>query len=154
METAEKGLAQTANSRVDSRRHEFRMSTDQSDCILGLSGRKAYAAFALSAWWTVILGVIFVAYIAVWENAPSHFARVILPVILGILGCIGSVAGLVIFFGMLAYLFKCDRPAGIWKILWLIIFFTSGCFGSAVYFFLIYRRQVRGRRETWPTGMA
>jgi membrane-bound metal-dependent hydrolase YbcI (DUF457 family) len=68
--------------------------------------------------------------------------RVALPVILGCLGFVGSFAGMIIFFGMLAYLLKCDRSPRIWKTLWLIVFLLGWCFGASLYFFAVYRRQV------------
>jgi hypothetical protein len=50
------------------------------------------------------------------------------------------VAGIVIFLGMLAHLFLLDRSS--WKLLWLILFLFTACFGSSIYFFAVYRNQI------------
>jgi len=58
------------------------------------------------------------------------------------LGGVGAFAVLIIFFGMLLYLFRCDRSSTRMKILWLFIFFLTAWFGSSLYFFVAYQRQV------------
>jgi hypothetical protein len=53
---------------------------------------------------------------------------------------LGTIAGMVLFLGMLAYLFLLDRSS--WKIVWLIVFLFTAWFGSSIYFFAVYRKQV------------
>jgi ABC-type siderophore export system fused ATPase/permease subunit len=56
---------------------------------------------------------------------------------------LGTVAGMLLFLGMLAYLFMLDPSS--WKLLWLVVFLFTGPFGSSFYFFRVYRRQVLPR---------
>jgi Na+-driven multidrug efflux pump len=108
-----------------------------------LCSRRAYAAFLFSAWWCLVFGGVLALFFATWDETTNHFVRVLLPATLGCLGAVGSIAGLVIFFGMFAYLIRCDQSSRRSKALWLITFLIAWCFGSSVYFFAVYRRQQR-----------
>jgi hypothetical protein len=55
-------------------------------------------------------------------------------------GVLGTIAGMVILFGMVAYLLLLDRSSC--RIGWLIVFLFTSCFGSSIYFFAVYRKQV------------
>ena len=107
-----------------------------------LCGRRAQSAFSFSAWWSVALGVTIAVFFWMQDESANSAARSALPVLLGCLGLVGSVAGLVIFFGMLAYLLKCDPSGRGWKAFWLFVFLVSCCFGSSLYFFAVYKKQV------------
>jgi hypothetical protein len=76
-------------------------------------------------------------YDAITANATTRLG---FQVIGGFVGVLSSVAGIVIFLGMLAHLFLLDRSS--WKLLWLILFLFTACFGSSIYFFAVYRNQI------------
>jgi len=59
-----------------------------------LCRRKGYIVFSLSAWWAIVFGLFFIWFFLSGEETPNHFVRVVLPVILGCLGFMGSFAGL------------------------------------------------------------
>ncbi len=106
-----------------------------------LCNRRAYRTFSYAAWWMVPLSlVILIALTPAFDaiNA-SALTRIGFQVISGLVGAVGAVAGIVIFLGMLAYLFLFDRTSR--KLLWLLVFFFTACFGSSIYFFTVYRRQ-------------
>jgi hypothetical protein len=106
-----------------------------------LCGRRAYTLFRYSAWWITALAVFFAIAMLTYDRVASNeIARVAVQAIAAVIGSVGSAAGLAIFFGMLAYLFMCDQSSS--KLLWLIIFLLTACFGSSVYFFTVYRRQI------------
>ena len=120
-------------------------SNQNTDLQVILCGPKAYNAFTFSAWFLIVLLVFFTWYFTIGEDISTHFMRVILPVILGCLGLVGSPAGLLLFVGMLAYLLKCDHLPRNKKTLWLIAFFMGWGLSAAIYFFAVYRKQVRPR---------
>jgi hypothetical protein len=62
----------------------------------------------------------------------------------GALGVAGALASLIIWFGMVAFCLREDCSPLSTKIFWFILFFTTGCFGAAAYFFIVYREQVQG----------
>ena len=127
------------------------MTTGRSPFICEtLRSRKTYMMFSFSAWWAVVFGVFFVVYFAAIEGTARDFAGQTAIVVLGCLGCVGSVAGLVIFFGMLIYLLKCDPSSRGWKAFWLIVFLIGACFGTSLYFFAVARRQLQGQQPAIP----
>jgi hypothetical protein len=67
-------------------------------------------------------------------------ARVATRIISGCILVSGTVAGIVLLLGMLAYLFLLDGVS--WKFGWLIVFLFTTCIGSSIYFFAVYRKQV------------
>jgi len=82
------------------------------------------------------------AYEVIMSNA---FPRIAFQVISGCIGAIGALAGMVLFLGMLGHLFLLDQSS--WKLLWLIVFLFTACFGSSIYFFTVYKRQVLPRLD-------
>jgi hypothetical protein len=80
------------------------------------------------------------SYDAIMSNTVP---RIAFQIVSGCIGVIGVLAGMVLFLGMLGYLFLLDQSS--WKVLWLIIFFFTACFGSSIYFFTVYKRQVLPR---------
>ena len=113
----------------------------QNRMLALLCGRRAYTIFRYSAWWITALAVFLAIAMLTYDRVASNeTARVAVQAIGAVLGSVGSAAGLVIFFGMLGYLLGCDRSSS--KLLWLIVFLLTACFGSSVYFFTVYRRQI------------
>jgi len=108
-----------------------------------LSSRRAKSVFRFCAWWITAVAVFFLLVIPAYDRIQTnHLALLAIQVIGGCLGSVGSAAGLVIFIGMFAYLLACDRSSS--KQLWTLVFLLTGCFGSSLYFFAIYRRQCGG----------
>jgi len=90
----------------------------------------------------VPLGLMFlIAFTPVYDAITANTTgRIGFQVIGGCVGIIGAPAGIVIFLGMLAYLFLFDRTS--WKLLWVIVFLFTAWFGSSIYFLAVYRKQV------------
>ncbi len=111
-----------------------------------LRSNKARVLFLYSAWAVTCAGLFMIFMVTPWfqqvEALPR--GRLFLQVVGGALGVVAAPAAFVIWFGMLAFCLREDRSRVSAKILWFILFFTAAWFGSAVYFFRVYRRQVRG----------
>lgn len=113
-----------------------------------LCGRTAYRVFRFAAWWTAAVALFLVVLLASYENTASNeLLRITFQVLGGILGCVGAFAGIIIFFGMLTYLLRLDHSSR--KVFWLLMFLATAWFGSALYFFTVYRKQVCSM-EAWP----
>jgi uncharacterized membrane protein YfcA len=119
------------------------MPTHQDTSSKGLlCESRAQTLFTYCAWWITTLAVFLLLVVPIYDRVASDdVARLTIQVIGGCLGSVGGIAGLVIFFGMLAYLFACDRSSR--KALWVLIFLLTACFGSSLYFFMVYRKQMR-----------
>lgn len=65
-----------------------------------------------------------------------------LRVLGGASGIVGSPASIVLWFGMLAYCLFEDTSRISHKVLWCLLFFATASFGSAIYFFKVYKKQV------------
>ena len=99
-----------------------------------------YSSWIIVGWGVVILFMLSPLYhlaeTQTWSNVVVH-------VLLSPLAFLAAPACLVILFGMAIFCVREDRsPVGA-KMLWFILFLTTACFGAAVYFFTVYRRQVR-----------
>jgi hypothetical protein len=62
------------------------------------------------------------------------------------IGVATVIAGPTIFFGMAIFCVVKDRSSRYIKILWLIVFFATSCFGSALYFLTVYRKQIASKQ--------
>jgi len=81
-----------------------------------------------------------------FESIPrGTFAAQVLG---GALGVVGALASVIIWFGMMAFCLFEDRSPLSTKIFWFILFFATGWFGAAAYFFIVYRGQVQGSGGT------
>jgi NADH:ubiquinone oxidoreductase subunit 4 (subunit M) len=85
----------------------------------------------------VFLIIMTPLYEPIVSDATSLIA---FQIISGCVGVLGAIAGMVIFFGMFAYLFLCDGRSS--KLLWAAFFLLTGCFGSAIYFLAACQRPV------------
>jgi hypothetical protein len=83
------------------------------------------------------------------EAVPQ--ARLALQVFGGALGLVGAPASLIIWFGMAVFCVREDRSRLSTKIFWFVLFFATAWFGSAAYFFSVYRKQVEGVSVLRPT---
>ena len=115
-----------------------------------LQSDKAATLFLYSAWITVCMG-IFVAFMwTPWFGQTASFRAgdLVLRVLGGTLGVAGAPAALILLLGMIAFCLRYDNsPVGD-KVLWFIVFFVGACFGAALYFFIVYRKRIRGL--SWP----
>jgi hypothetical protein len=85
--------------------------------------------------------IILIALTPLFETITANVAiRFGFQIISACVWVLGTIGGMVLFLAMLAYLFLLDRSS--WKLGWLIVFLFTACFGSSIYFFAVYRRQV------------
>src|SRR6185437_11409411 len=92
-----------------------------------LCDRRAYTAFRYSAWCMVPLAlIVLIALTPLFDTITANIVtRIGFQIISACVGVVGTIAGMVLFVGMLAYLFLLDRSSP-WKIAWLIVFlFTA-----------------------------
>jgi hypothetical protein len=91
------------------------------------------------------MGIFMLFLISPWFKDVQALpkAKLALQVLGGALGAIGAVAAIVIWFGMLTFCFYEDDSSLRAKILWVFIFFVTAWFGSATYFFSVYRKQLQ-----------
>jgi hypothetical protein len=71
-----------------------------------------------------------------------HTGKFILQVLGGSLGLVGVPATLIIIFGMAFFCVRKDVVSVGKKIAWFVFFFATAPFGSAVYFFIVYRKRL------------
>jgi MFS family permease len=103
-----------------------------------LCDRRAYMLFQYFAWCMVPMALM--VLIALTPLYDTITASVAIWIVSGCILVLGTLAGIVLLLGMLAYLFLLDRSS--WKLGWLIVFLFTSSFGSSIYFFVVYRRQV------------
>ena len=101
--------------------------------------------FQYSAWTVFCMGIFMVFMLAPWfrdVEAMPH-GDLVLRIAGALLGVTGAFASLVIFVGMIIFCLREDRSPTWVKVLWLILFLITACFGTALYFFAVYRRQIQ-----------
>ena len=103
----------------------------------------AKRVFRLTSWVFVCLALLVVFAETPWfrhlEASPSELFP--LRLLGGLLGVVGAVTGLILWFGMAIFCARSDRSRFSVKLLWFILFFITGPFASAAYYFLAYRKQ-------------
>lgn len=109
-----------------------------------LVSKKANVLFFYSSWVILSLGVFFIFMLTPLFHQIEAMAtgELLLRILGGTLGCLGVPAGLVILFGMAVFCVREDRSSIASKIGWFFVSFATACFGSALYFFTVYRKQV------------
>jgi hypothetical protein len=115
-----------------------------------LQSRKASALFLYASWIVVCMG-IFIAFMwTPWFRQIDSFRAgdLILRVLGGALGIAGAPAALILWFAMAEFCLRHDKSPTSDKVLWFIVFFATAWFGSALYFFIVYRKRARGL--AWP----
>ena len=122
--------------------------------ISWLRSEKAHRLFSWSAWIVVGVAVFMSFMLTPWFaqvesiRGGVHFLRLMG----GVLGVLVAPASLILLFGMMAFCVREDRSAFTTKILWVGLFLATACFGSAVYFFAVYRKQANGASELAVQG--
>lgn len=102
--------------------------------------RRMFNAFRCSAWLIVGFAVIALWLLLTGRNT-LNFGYRFLDIFLGIgIGITGFFAAVFILLGMFVYLFRWDKSSS--KLGWTFVFLFFGFFGSALYFFTVYRKQV------------
>ncbi len=97
-----------------------------------------------SSWAVVGLGVFFAFMLTPWYRQIAAMPRVLLAVqwLGGALGVVAIPATLVLIVGMAIFCVREDRSRFSVKLSWFILFFLIAPFGSAIYYFFVYRKQV------------
>ncbi len=111
-----------------------------------LQSEKARKFFLYSAW-TTLCGAIFMGFMATpwfWQIDSLHPWGLVLRVLGGALGITGAPAALILWFGMAEFCLRQDKSPPGDKILWFAVFFATAWFGSALYFFVVYRKRACG----------
>lgn len=105
-----------------------------------LESRFSYHVFLICSWLTVLLGIAVVLILASYQLgfAGSHP----LGIFAGSVGVVSAIAGPIIFLGMGIFCIFGDRSPLRVRLLWGLIFIATSFFGSALYFFAVYRKQV------------
>jgi len=105
---------------------------------------KARRVFSWSSWTVVLIGIFFTFMLTPWYGEVQTMPRTLLVVRVlgGALGILGVPASLVLLVGMAVFCAKHDRPRFSVKLSWFILFFMIAPFGSAIYYFRVYRKSV------------
>ncbi len=115
-----------------------------------LRSDRVRALFFYSAWVVVGLGVFVIFMLTPLfqqiESLPK--GAVFLRILAFPLALLCAPASLIIWIGMMAFCAREDTSQVRAKIFWFVLFFTTGWFGSAAYFFSVYRKQVQGAAST------
>jgi hypothetical protein len=109
-----------------------------------LVSRPAYTVFRYCSWIVVAAGILMTFAVTPWfgqiQSAPA--ANSLLRLLGAALGIAGAPAALVVLAGMALFCILVDRSSFGKKSLWFICFLSTACFGAAVYFFVVYKKQV------------
>ena len=108
-----------------------------------LRSNKARTLFLYSSWAVVWMGVFVIFMLTPWFRQIDALPKgdIVLRVLGGASGIVGAPASIVLWFGMVAFcLFEDPFPVS-HKVLWFLLFFATASFGSATYFFCVYRKQ-------------
>lgn len=110
-----------------------------------LQSEKAFGLFRYTAWVVMYLGVFMAFMWTPWFHQidSSRAGDIVLRVLGGASGVAGAPAALILLFGMVEFCLRHDKSTVGDKTLWFIAFFVTACFGAALYFFIVYRKQVR-----------
>lgn len=110
-----------------------------------LRSARTQALFSYSACVVACMGLFMAFMPTPWfsQIAASRGGLLTLRVLGGTLGVLGAPASLVILFGMMTFCAREDHSPTSTKILWFVFFFFTAPFGTLIYFFSVYRRQVQ-----------
>lgn len=111
-----------------------------------LESKVAYYVFLMCSWVIVLLGIAAVFMLTPWFGMIQRgSAWPFLRIVGASIGIATVIAGPIIFLGMAIFCIMKDHSSRYVRMLWLFAFFMTACFGAAVYFFSVYRKQVRSR---------
>ncbi len=109
-----------------------------------LRSEKASRLFSCAAWIVVGVGLFMAFMLTPWfQQIDSLRGGDLFLRILGApLGIVGAPASLILLFGMMAFCVREDHSPVSVKVLWFVLFLAIAMFGAAVYFFVVYRKQI------------
>lgn len=114
-----------------------------------LESKTMFALFSCSAWVVVCWGILMIFCLTFWFQQTKTFqSDNLIVLILDVAFVVVSiVAFLIIISGMAIHcLSKSDFSIST-KILWSIFAFLTAPFGAAIYFFTVYKKQMKILRE-------
>lgn len=101
-----------------------------------------YRVLWVSAWTVVFVLALLILVLTSYDRiTSSHALLSVARLCGGLIGAVSAPAGIIIFFAMFVYLFRWDKESS--KLLWVLAFILTGFFASAIYFFVVYRRQMK-----------
>ena len=115
-----------------------------------LESKTMFVLFSCSAWVVVCWGIfmIFCLIYQFQQNKTFQTDNLIAVVLGGVFTVVSIIAFLIIIFGMAFHcLSKSDFSIGT-KILWSLFAFLTAPFGAAIYFFTVYKKQMKVPNET------
>jgi hypothetical protein len=101
------------------------------------------------------MGVFVVFMLTPWFGQIDALPKgdIVLRVLGGTSGIVGSPASIILWFGMVAFCLSEDPSPVSHKVLWFLLFFATASFGSAAYFFMVYKKQVPGATTVLSSRM-
>jgi hypothetical protein len=85
---------------------------------------------------------MFMLFVPLFQQIQAVQIKLPLQILGGALGLVGGPAALVLWYGMVVFCVREDQSAVSSKVFWFILFFATGPFGAAIYFFTIYRKKI------------
>jgi hypothetical protein len=112
---------------------------------LWLVSRRTYNLFLYSSWTVVYLGtfMLFMSTPYFQRVESMTHGDIVLKMLAIPLAILGAPAALFILFGMAIFCVRMDRSSVGTKVSWFLLFFFTAPFGSALYFFLVYKKQAK-----------
>lgn len=110
-----------------------------------LRSHKAQKLFTYSSWAVVCMG-FFMAFMLtpMFDRiAAIPMGAVVLRVIGGAVGVLGAPGAIILWVAMLLNCMNDNNSHIATKTAWCLLFLVVACFGSATYFFAVYRKQMR-----------
>jgi hypothetical protein len=98
--------------------------------------KSLYSMLTFATWWTLIFWTL--PFIYLWIIGQETFTSTNLLAMIS--GIIAMIAAIFIYVAMWIYLFARRQEPRSSKILWGIIFFLTGWYGSCAFFLTVYRR--------------
>ena len=103
---------------------------------------KARRVFRFCAWWTLLASVA-IATLLLFPAANvgiRSFFGLVISVLFGIVGMVGSITSLLLLVGMFAHLWKISGYSPLSKAMWAVIFVLLLPVGEVIYYFVVYSR--------------
>ena len=108
-----------------------------------IESKISYNIFLLSSWVIVLLGIAVVFMLTPWfDMIQGGSAWPFLRMLGGSIGVATVIAVPIIILGMAIFCARKDDVSVGKKIAWFVFFFATAPFGSAVYFFIVYRKRL------------
>jgi len=110
----------------------------------------SFSSWVVVAWFFSFLILAIVVAVrggpvqSTWPESPIVLAVVVLW---ALLLAVSALAFLSLVFGMAIFCVVLDRSPAVGKVFWFVLFFFAGPFGSAIYYFAVYRKQAPIRTE-------